>query len=677
MAYRFMVLLLLAAMPATAQSRAAIDTSWLPVTDAERSLASPVVEKNAGVEALFWTIHVQDEPTGDGRELERVLNHYVRLKVFDQKGAEKAATLDIPFEEKVSILNLAARTIKPDGTALELAKDAVFERELVRASGIRVKVKSFAMPGVEPGVIVEYRWKEVRPGVNLYMHLELQREFPAQRVTYYVKPLPHAYTPYMRGTLLQMGLRAFNIAPPPLELEPNNFNSLTVENIPAFHSEPMMPSEPNVRPWVLIYYYDGRTQDPDKYWASEGKRIYDEWKEPLKIDDEIKRAAEAATEGVSGEEDKAAALIRYIRKNLREYSSRRVTAEERQRIAEERRKGHRNSIEIFKSGIGNSGELNLVFAAMASCAGLDARPAFLADRTSLMFHKELTDTYFLHKSDMAVKIGDSWKLYEVSGSTLPASMIPWRDEGVMVLVGDPKTPRFVQSAISPPEASATTRAAHMTLAEDGTLEGDVEESYTGHAAATLRGEMAGRSEGGQREVVRGTIRKMFATAEMSKIVIEGLDDAEKPLKVRYHVKMPGYAQRTAKRILLQPLLFQHGNASLFSATERRHDIEFHHAWKESDRIDIKFPAGFVLDSGDIPRGLDFGKPGSYAVNMTLPPGSNVLVATRELTFGKDGNVIFPRESYPQLKLIFDEIHDRDNHVIALKTASAENTGAGQ
>ena len=28
-----------------------------------------------------------------------------------------------------------------------------------------------------------------------------------------------------------------------------------------------MPAEPNVRPWVVIYYTDGRNQDPNKYWA--------------------------------------------------------------------------------------------------------------------------------------------------------------------------------------------------------------------------------------------------------------------------------------------------------------------------------------------------------------------------------------------------------------------------
>lgn len=56
-----------------------IDITWLPVTNAERNMKTPVVDKNAGVEALFWKVHVRDEVLG-GRDLQRVFYNYVRLK---------------------------------------------------------------------------------------------------------------------------------------------------------------------------------------------------------------------------------------------------------------------------------------------------------------------------------------------------------------------------------------------------------------------------------------------------------------------------------------------------------------------------------------------------------------------------------------------------------------------
>jgi hypothetical protein len=49
-------------------------------------------------------------------------------------------------------------------------------------------------------------------------------------------------------------------------------------------------------------------------------------------------------------------------------------------------------------------------------------------------------------------------------------------------------------------------------------------------------------------------------------------------------------------------------------------------------------------------------------------GSRELILERDFTFGKDGNIFFPAEAYPQLKKVFDEIQKRDGHTISLKQA---------
>src|ERR1039458_4440769 len=40
------------------------NTFWLPITDADRAMNAPVVEKDAGVEALFWRVAVLDYTRG-------------------------------------------------------------------------------------------------------------------------------------------------------------------------------------------------------------------------------------------------------------------------------------------------------------------------------------------------------------------------------------------------------------------------------------------------------------------------------------------------------------------------------------------------------------------------------------------------------------------------------------
>jgi len=626
-------------------------------------MRAPVVEKDAGAEALFWNVHVRDE-IQSGEEFHRVLYHYIRLKVFDQKGKDRLASIDIEFDSNTTILNVAARTIKPDGSIVEMKNDAVYQRDRVRAGGRKVKVKSFALPAVEPGAIVEYRYKETRTDPHvLYARLQLQREYPVQKVTYYVKPLPQRYTNY------RIAIGSFNCTPSPLKLENNGYMSFTLENVPEFHEEPYMVGEPNVRPWALLYYRNDGERVPDKYWGDVGRKKFDHLKQSLKANDEIKRAAADATSGANTPEEKVAALVRYLWKHTRDFYDIGVTEAERSPVLAKLPKDReRTAAEVLKSGLGTADERNLLFAGMASSVGLEARPALLPSRNDILFDPRMAEEYFLDNVDMAVKIGDEWKLYNVSAH-LPPGMLGWTEEGLPALLSDPKKPVFLKSPVAPPESSLTHRSARMTLSGDGTLEGDIEESFSGHAAPEQRNKLLGENEARQQEIYKETVTGVYAQAEVSAIGFQNVDNPAEPLIVKYHVKVPGYATRTAKRILLQPMFFERGAAPLFTATERRYDIALRYAWKEHDDITIQLPAGFVLDNAQDPRPMDFGRAGSYDLKISAP-NKNELAITREVVFGREGQLSFPRQAYPQIKQVFDTIHGRDAVAVTLRQNEA-------
>jgi Domain of Unknown Function with PDB structure (DUF3857)/Transglutaminase-like superfamily len=652
---------------ALAQS-SAIDISWLPITDEERNMKAPVVDKNAGVEALFWRVHVRDEVVG-GRDLQRVFYNYVRLKIFDEKGKEQAATIDLPFSDKISIVSVAGRTVEPDGTELELKKDSVYERDLIRAGRTRIRVKSFAMPGVEPGAIVEYRWREISfEPASLYMRAQFQREFPVQKVTYFFAPLSERYAVGYRMSIL-----GFHCKLPPLQEDRDGYQYTTLENLPAFHEEPMMPGEPNVRIWALIFYSSSGRRDPDKYWSGVGKDEYNRYLKPaMKAKDEVKEAAAMATAEAKSDEDKVLALILYIRKNFRDLFGSRVTEADRAKILKEMPKDrYRTATEIFKSGIGDADELNTLFAAMANAAGLEVRPVLVADRQDILFNPSMTDVYFLRHIDMAANIGGQWKLYDVSARDLPANMLSWTEEGMQALLSDPKKPAFIQAPVAPPDASARNRKAKLTLGVDGSVEGDIDLEYSGHSARDRRYELRGESDAKRLESYKDELAKTYPNAEISAVRIGNAGDPEKPLMLHYHLKAAGYAQRTGKRLLLQPFFFERGAVPMFSASERKYPVFFPYAWAEHDSVTFELPAGFTLDHADAPGSLNFGPPGSYDVKI-MTRGAHELILDRDFTFGQEGRILFGEDVYPKIKSIFDEIQKRDDHTILLKqTVTAE------
>src|ERR671927_801389 len=181
--------LLLCLLPFCAIPASAAGDEWKPVDPAHLSLKNSTVEKEADAEAIFWEVRIDDNADGN-----LIFNHYIRVKVFTERGRESQSKIDLLYGKlygtETRISDIAARTIKPDGTIVELNKKDIFDRTVVKASGLKYKARSFAMPAVEPGCIIEYRWREVRVNSDAnYVRLEFQRDIPVEHVQYFIKPM--------------------------------------------------------------------------------------------------------------------------------------------------------------------------------------------------------------------------------------------------------------------------------------------------------------------------------------------------------------------------------------------------------------------------------------------------------------------------------------------------------
>jgi hypothetical protein len=98
---------------------------WKPIDPAALALKAPVVEKDADAEVLFWEVRIDDQPE------ELSLRHYIRIKVFTERGKESASKVDLTYLGSARIKDIAARVIKADGSIVELKKEDVLERTIV------------------------------------------------------------------------------------------------------------------------------------------------------------------------------------------------------------------------------------------------------------------------------------------------------------------------------------------------------------------------------------------------------------------------------------------------------------------------------------------------------------------------------------------------------------------
>jgi hypothetical protein len=312
--------------------------------------------------------------------------------------------------------------------------------------------------------------------------------------------------------------------------------------------------------------------------------------------------------------------------------------------------------------------MNIAFGALAAQAGLDVRPALVASRSEVGIDpRTLADKYFVDADEIAIKAGDSWKLFNVSRRNLTPGLLPADEEGTFAVIADPKAAILQPTPVSPPSASSEMRTGTLKLSPKGTLSGDVTEGYSGHRAADYRSHLAGKSPAQRETYFHDRIIQMFPDSEITNLKIENIDDATHPLLISYHLDAPLFAQVTGKRILFEPNAFRRADAVLLSATERRYPIEFPYAWFEQDNLRIELPKGFSLENAEQPGDFSFGDAGEYKLSMKLQDGpATQLLISRELTFGAKGLIYFKAAVYPKLKGIFEEVRLRDTHSLSLR-----------
>jgi hypothetical protein len=635
---------------------------WRPVTAAEIQQAAPKVEADADAEAIFWEVRIDDSESD-----ELSMRHYVRVKIFTERGREKYAKFDVPFTKGLKIKDLAARVTGKDGTVTEIKKEDIFEREIVKASGIKVKAKSFAVPNLEPGVIVEYRYREVIADSGAKgMRLAFQRDIPVQTLAYYYKPYNSRKPNY----------QSYNSVDAKFVKDKDGYYLAEKTDVPSFKEEPRMPPDDSVRPWMLLTGWSVSAitgtpweqtihiKDPSNmgaYWGTVASENVGYTNLMTKGSKDVKKLAAELTAGLSTPESKLARLYEYVQKEIRNTSfDPSLTDDDRKKLPK-----LKSLDDALEKKLAPSMYVDMLFGALANAAGFESRIALLGNRSEMFFEPQMTNDNLIHPGAVGVKVNGNWQYFNPGVPFLPAGSLLWYEEDTWALLVGEKGYEWKRTPLASHEKSNNKRTAKFKLLPDGTLEGKVKVEMAGHPAIAYRYDNWDEPETKRIDNYKESIKSRISAAEISNIAIENMNDASKPLVFSYDVKVPNYATKTGKRLFIQPGFFEFGSSPVFKGSTRKYDIFFRYPWSESDTVEIAWPEGYDLDNADAPgNAADNSKIGSLAVKMRADTANRVLHYDRKFHFG--GNVLLEARMYTPLKGLFDEFHRIDSHTISLK-----------
>ena len=440
---------------------------WQPIDPADLKMTSE--PKAPGAPAIYLYRQV-DRDDQSGRETQ-----YYRIKIFTEEG-RKQANVEIPFLKGVEqVNNIKARTIRPDGSIANF-DGKVYEKTIVKARGVKYLAKTFTLPDVQVGSIIEYKYIDSWSNELIYdSHWIISSDLYTKRARFSLKP----YTNFaLRWSWHNL---------PPGSPQPVNEHSsihLDIADIAAFQVEDYMPPQDELKARVnFVYNQDNDEKEPEKFWKKEGKKRFE------RVDSFLnkKKPMEQAVATIVSPSDSADMKLHKIYARVQQVRNLSFEQEKSEKEKQREKQKDPNNVEdVWKAGYAGGSQINYLFIALCRAAGFEAYSVLVSRRDYYFFEPAMMNPGQLNDNVVLVK-ADGKEFYLDPGTEFtPFGLLPWAETSVKGLKLDKDGGTWVQTPLPESSASRITRVAELRMDEHGSLQGKLTVTFSGLEALRRR-----------------------------------------------------------------------------------------------------------------------------------------------------------------------------------------------
>jgi hypothetical protein len=662
---------------------AAARTDWPPITEEEKSMKDCAQQPGAAA------IYLYREEIMDAESY--VFSVFRRLKILTPAGREYGNIEISYFKGWTKVQDFEARLIPPDGGPRPFTGQ-VFEKTALRAGGLRMTVKTAALPNVEPGCIIDYRYKIVadsggggsRDSEEIFDNLQLRRGKPQEGGEIFGREIlslpaetwevqsklftrkakfafaPSPYAGYLFKGFWRLGWFSQRIAGVKPKMQGGRLE-LEAEDIPAFEKEEFMTPEEIERMSVEVFYCDRRLKNADEYWKRECKT----WQEG--VEDFLGSPRKLSTES-SMLVDKTAAPIENLKKlYARAQRIRNLSYEKpmtRKQRKDQKIKDNHKVADVLERDYGLRSDITRAFVALARAAGFEAEVVRVVNRDDKIFQPNLPTFYDQFDGELAlVKLDNREVVCDPATPFCPLGLVHWSRSNTTAVRRSDSPPAFIVTPALPPDMALTQREIALELDLQGNLKGTVKVTFQGQDGLIRRLKHLESDEAEKKKDLEAELTAILpvgATVTLKKL--ENMANDNPSVFATYEVAVPGIVTTAGKRMLLpvSPLLGDPEHP--FSHAQRKYPVYFPYPHREFNDIIITLPQGVSVESSPASR-RNQQEFADYSL-VCVAEGTQRLHAQRDLIIKKS---LFSLEQYRSLKGFFDDVRASDEQQVVLST----------
>ena len=631
-----------------AAQEAKAGVGFLPVSPDELKLTSEPQAPGAPAIILYRQVDRDDNGQTSHED------DYLRIKILTEEG-RKYANVEIPFlKGSQNIVKVKARTIRPDGSIADFGGQ-VFEKYLMKGKGVKYLAKTFTLPDVQVGSIIEYFYTTDLGEYMLFdSHWILSDELFTKKAQFSLKPY--------KGTYQMFSLRwSWQGLPPgavPKEA-PDHIIRMEANNIPAFQTEDYMPPQDELKSRVDFIYEEGfAAKDQDSFWKQVGRTRNGQLESFIGK----RKAMEQAVAQIVSPNDTQDVKLRKIYDRVQQIRNKsyevQKTAQEQKRAKE---KPAENVEEVWKRGYGDSVQLAWLFLGLVRAAGFEAYGCWVSDRRDYFFNPVTMQSAKLNANVVLVKLSGKDLYLDPGVVFTPYGLLTWSETGVAGLRLDKDGGTWIQTTLPQASESRIERVGKLKLSDTGDLEGKLTVTYTGLEGMYHRVEERNEDEVARKKFLEELVTGQIAAGAEAELTNKpDWTSSETPLVAEYNLKIPGWASSAGRRVMIPAAIFTAAEKGVFEHANRVQPIYFAYPYETADDINIELPLGWQVSSVPTPQDQN-GKVVAYSLKVEQSPGT--LRSTRKLTIDV---LLVQQKYYTALRNFFQAVRNGDGVQIVLQ-----------
>jgi hypothetical protein len=203
---------------------------WLEPSE----LKLPAAADHPDADAVYLRVHDEDViHTGLRKKAYTIYFRYRAVLILNESGL-RYTTVRVPYSKEGEVLFLEARNILPGGEVVSLTPDNVYDDEAGRWSDdgkrYEMRARAFALPKVQVGSVVEYRYAVRQPSYIIYGERYLWLDLPTRELSLRYR--------FDKWATVRFKAYYTSLAPVTIQDGTDTVVSLDATDLPARPSEP-------------------------------------------------------------------------------------------------------------------------------------------------------------------------------------------------------------------------------------------------------------------------------------------------------------------------------------------------------------------------------------------------------------------------------------------------------